>query len=225
MKARIQALSARFAALSRREQLMVAAAGLVVVAMGGFAIWVEPARTRAAAIEKQLVQQRQDGATLREQLSVLKAQLANPESERKDALAKIRGELAALERERKAHEDMLVPPRRMPQLLQSLLSRHRGLELVGLRTLAPVAMIERRKEADAKSPAPRAAEGANLYRHGVEITVAGSYRDLLAYVTELEQSQHKFLWEKMSLAVKDYPRSELTLSLYTISLEATWLVL
>lgn len=69
MKARIQALSAKFAALSRREQLMVAAACLAVVGMGGFTLWVDPARTRVAAIEKQLAQQRQDTATLREQLA------------------------------------------------------------------------------------------------------------------------------------------------------------
>lgn len=156
---------------------------------------------------------------------MLKGRRGDPEAARKSALAQIQGELADLDKERKTYEDMLVPPDRMSRLLQSLLGRHRGLELVSMRTLAPVPMIERAKDVGAKPAVVGAAAGTNIYRHGIEITVAGSYADLLAYVTELEQSHQKLLWEKMSLNVKEYPRSELTLSLYTISLEAAWLVL
>jgi MSHA biogenesis protein MshJ len=222
MKEKIQALSSRFAALNRREKAMVAIAGILLVGMGGFALGVDPVRTRIAVLDKQLAQQRQDTATLRDQLVALSARLASPQSERKKAIADVQAEQVVLEKERQSYDDMLVPPRMMSGMLQSLLARHRGLELVGVRTLAPVPLIERRKGADAKAPGARE-DGANVYRHGIEITIAGSYPDLLNYAAELEQSQRKLLREKMSLVVKQHPRCELTLTLYTLSLDATWL--
>jgi MSHA biogenesis protein MshJ len=63
----------------------------------------------------------------------------------------------------------------------------------------------------------------NIFRHGLEIRVAGSYADLLAYVAELERSPQRLLWGGINLAVIVYPRSELTLTVYTLSRERDWL--
>jgi MSHA biogenesis protein MshJ len=64
--------------------------------------------------------------------------------------------------------------------------------------------------------------GSNIFKHGIEIKIAGSYNDLLAYVSALEASPQKLLWGGMSLS-SQYPVSELTLTVYSLSLEAIWL--
>lgn len=64
----------------------------------------------------------------------------------------------------------------------------------------------------------------NLYQHGIEIKLAGGYQDLLAYVAELDASPQKILRGKINLIVRQYPVSELTVTIYTLSLDARWLV-
>jgi MSHA biogenesis protein MshJ len=230
MNARWQALSARYAALNGRERIMVAVAVVLAVGLGGLASWVDPPRARAALLQKQIAQQQQETAALRPRLADLKAMASDPDAAAKSALADVKGQLTALERDAKSYENILVPPRRVPQLLQTLLSRHRGLDLLDMRTLEPAPLIERRSAkpgggADTVSPpAPPPPDSGNIFRHGIEIKVAGGYGDLLAYVVDLERSPQKVLWERMSLVVKAYPRSELTLTVYTLSFDSTWLV-
>ncbi len=230
MNARWQALSARYAALNGRERGMVAAAVVLAVGLGGLAVWVDPPRARAALLQKQIAQQRQEADALRPQLAELKAMTTDPDAAAKNALAAVRSQLTTLERDAKSYENALVPPRRVPQLLQALLSRHHGLDLIDMRTLEPAPLIERRPaksggaaEAAGQAESTQPASG-NIFRHGIEIKVAGGYADLLAYVADLERSPQKVLWEKMSLVVKAYPRSELTLTVYTLSFDSTWLV-
>jgi MSHA biogenesis protein MshJ len=230
MNAHWQALSTRFAAYNRRERAMVAVAVVLVAGMGGYTAWVDSPRMRTAILERQIAQQRQEASTLRTQVVELNARMTDPDVARKAALADVRAQLAALDRDRKAYDSILVPPQQAPQLLQSLLARHRGLELIDMRTLEPASLIPRLVKADgameAAGPPVSVAKvrAGGIYRHGIEIKVAGSYGDLLAYVAELERSPQKLLWERMSLLVKEYPRGELTLTVYTLSLDSTWLV-
>ncbi|MBS3935612.1 MAG: agglutinin biogenesis protein, partial [Sulfuritalea sp.] len=138
---------------------------------------------------------------------------------RRAALQRLHAEVAGAESEIAALGNLLVPPQRMPALLQTLLARHRGLTLVGMTTLPPSPLIAQRAAAGTA-----AAPGANLYEHGIEIRLAGNYQDLLAYVAELDASSHKLLRGGLSLVVRQHPVSELTLKVYTLSLESTWLV-
>lgn len=223
MSAIWQTMNARYAALNNRERGMVAAAILLAVGMGGYSLWVDLPRTRMVALKQQIGQQQQEAATLRTQLTQLKSSLTDPDAATKAALAEIKAQLTALDGERMAFDRILVPPHRVPQLLRSLLARHKGLELVSMRTLEPVPLIERPRSTDVKA-AVAAEGGGNIFKHGIEIRVTGSYADLLAYVTELERSPHKLLWHRISLAAKEYPRSELTLTVYTLSLDSAWLV-
>lgn len=223
MKAQWQTLAAKFSALQQREKLLVAAAAVFAVVMAGYSFWVEPALLRAAALQKQIAQQKTELTGLQTQLAGLKSQLKDPDAPAKAALAEVRRQLAAAEQTLHQYDNTLVPPERMPQLLQSLFARHRGLELVSLQTLPPAPLLAPAAKTEAKAAAP-AAKGGNIHRHGIEIKMAGSYLDLLAYVSDLEHLPQKLLWDRMALAVTAYPRSELTLTVYTLSLDPTWMV-
>jgi MSHA biogenesis protein MshJ len=62
-----------------------------------------------------------------------------------------------------------------------------------------------------------------IYKHGVKITVRGSYADLLQYLTALEKLPTQMFWGVAKMDVVKHPTVELTLTLYTLSLEKTWL--
>jgi MSHA biogenesis protein MshJ len=64
-----------------------------------------------------------------------------------------------------------------------------------------------------------------IYQHGVEIRLAGSYHDLLSYLTDLERMPQRVMWNSASLTVDTYPRNVLVLRVYTLSLDKNWLIL
>ncbi len=229
MKERWLALSARFAALKDREKQIIAAATVLVIVMGGYMLWVEPAQIRAAALQKQIASAKAELQGVEAQVTVLRAQVKDPDAPNKAAMAEVNNQLAAAKQELHSYDKILVPSERMPQLLQALFARHRGVELVSLRTLPPTPLLGRAAatpaagKPDAK-PAPPVARDSNIHKHGIEIKMAGSYADLLAYVAELEQLPQKLLWGNMSLTVVAHPRCEMTLTVYTLSLDSIWLV-
>ncbi|MDP1652915.1 MAG: type II secretion system protein GspM [Rhodocyclaceae bacterium] len=229
LKARWQGWSNRFAALQKREKTLIAAAVAVAILFGGYTLWVEPGQQQTDRLKKTLEQQQADLAQLQTQVAALVVRDSDPDSGNRSALQQLRNELVAMEREIKAFDGTLVAPKQAPALLQTLLARHRGLSLVSLTTLPPQPLIElpaAKAEKDGTRPAEKTPPmpGGNIYKHGIEIKLAGSYADLVAYVAELQASPQKMLWGGMKLTVKQHPVSELTLTIYTLSLDSTWLV-
>jgi len=235
MNPKLQAWAAKFDVLSQRERAMVAAAVIVGVGFLGYSLFVEPHWLRAKAAEKSAAQSQLDLTTAEAQVMLLRSQMKDPDGPAKAELAELRKQLDEVNGRLKAVESTLVTPERMPAFLQSLLGRHRNLELVEFRSLAPVPAVERptetkdAKDAKAdganKTAAPKASNPLpNLYKHGVEIKLAGNYADLLAYLTELEAMPDRVLWNKVSLTTDNYPRSVLTVTVYTLSLDKQWLI-
>lgn len=248
MKARWKTLAAKFAALQQREKVLVVAMAIAVVVMGGHNFGVEPTQQRAAVLKKQIDQQKTEMQTLQTQVTVLRAAVIDPDAANKAALAEARQKIAASDDGLRQFESKLVPPERVPQLLQSLFVRHPGLQLLSLETLPPSPLLAPPPtegseaaatgkasppaaaktpagKAAAKKPPPAAENGGNIHKHGIEIRMAGNYLDLLAYVAELERLPQKLLWGHMSLSTLAWPISELTLRVYTLSLDPVWMVL
>ena len=109
----------------------------------------------------------------------------------------------------------------MNGLLQGLLARQAGLRLISLKTLAPQSIVA--GTTGAKAPAKEAQDKPaervfDLYRHGVEIRLEGSYDDL-------EKLPQRLLWGELVYRVIDYPRAEIRLTLYSLSPDKAWLAL
>jgi MSHA biogenesis protein MshJ len=90
---------------------------------------------------------------------------------------------------------------------------------------AAVAQAANANQASNSAAAPATAEGpaVSLYRHGVQLTVEGSFADLMAYVQALEAMPQRVLWGSVGFKVEQYPKAALTLQLYTISRDRVWL--
>ncbi len=229
MKEQWKALSVRFATLKAREKYLVCAAVLAVILFGGYGVWIEPAQTRKAVAEKQIAQYKADIADLGAQVAALQAQLKDPDAASRAAIAESQQRLADIDRQLNSFGKEIVPPEKMALLLQTLLSHHRGLELVSLRTLVPLPLIPAPADkAGAKPGEPGKATATgpgNIYKHGIEIKVAGDYQDLMNYLGDMESSSQRLLLGRMNLVVTKYPRVELTLTVYSLSLDRTWLVI
>lgn len=214
---RWQAWNVRFAVLELREKALIAVAVALVVLFGGYNYWIDPALTEEKQLRGILAQQHDEQASLAEQAASLTTQANDPDAANRDALQRLNAELALTERELENFSQTLISPADVPALLQKLLTRHRGLTLLSLTVLPPRALIDMTEKQE-----ETASTTENLYQHGIEIKVAGSYHDLLAYAAELDASPQRLLRGKLSLVVKHYPISEMTLTVHTLSLDTRW---
>ncbi len=216
-------LNQHYAALSRRERALVALAVVLTPLLIGFSLFVDPQRARLKALENTLAT---DGATLirlQAEASNLQQQLAiDPDAGRRADLAALQAERDRLDEQLRQFRSVLVRPEDMNGLLERLLASHAGLRLLSLKTLVPHSVLP---AAEGKEGSQSAERSFDLYRHGVEIRLEGNYGQLQAYLVQLEQLQQKLLWGKLDYRVVDYPRAELTLVVYTLSPDRTWLAL
>jgi MSHA biogenesis protein MshJ len=233
MKQQWQMYAARFDALARRERGVVAGAVLAGLAMLGYTFLIEPQLVRYDTQTKNLAKATTDLQISEAQLIGIQAQLKDPDAVNRKALQQSRKDLDALDSKLRMVENSLVPPEKMQVFLESLLSKNRTLELLSFNTLPPTPLIERVEEKkpdarpDAKAdaaPVPAAFAAPNIYKHGIEIKIAGSYNDLLMYLAEIERMPQRIIWNRNKLSTELYPRNEMTLTLYTLSLDKQWLV-
>jgi len=218
-------LSRKYAALSRRERLMVALALVLGPLLIGNALFVEPQSTRNKAMQSSIATQSAALASMQTQVASLQQGLKiDPDADKKAELAALVAQREQMDEQLRQLGTALVRPEDMNVLLEGLLMRHSGLRLISLKTQAPQSVLREKealKEIDGK-PVERAFD---LYRHGVEIRLEGSYGQLQAYLAQLEKLPQRLLWGRLSYRVIDFPRAEMTLTVYTLSPDKTWLTL
>ena len=218
-------LNKRYTALSRRERVLVALAVVLGPLLIGNALLVAPQQARVKGLENGIATQSASASQLQVEVANLQQQLnIDPDAGRKAELAALNGEQARLDEQLRQVGSVLVRPEEMNGLLERLLARNAGLRLVSLKTLAPQSVLQpgdTAKDADGK-PVERSFD---LYRHGVEIRLEGSYGQLQSYLAQLEKLQQRLLWGQLNYRVVEYPKAEMTLTVYTLSPDKTWLAL
>ncbi len=214
-------LTGRFDALQRRERMVVFAGAVLALALLGYQFMVEPHLLRHAALAKQIDGMNKTRQELPARLIAAQQRVKEPNAQAERELADLRQRIGRIVQEHKEAQTRMAPPDSMAALLESILRGNRGLSLVSLTTLpaAPVAAAE------GKKPAAGEVAPAGLFKHGVRITVRGNYLDLLAYLAQLEALPQKMYWGRVALAAETYPVSVMQLTVYTLSLDKSWLVI
>lgn len=217
-------LNDRYTVMTQRERLLIALAVVFGPLLIGYTLFVDPQSVRAKGMEATLAGESANVVRLQAEVTGMQQQLSiDPDAGRKADLAVLMAERSKLDEQLRQFSSVLVRPEQMNGLLESLLSRHAGLRLVSLKTLAPqsVLPVAAVKEGEAKA----AERSFDLFRHGVEIRLEGNYGQLQAYLTQLEKLQQKLLWGPLTYRVIEYPRAEMSLTVYTLSPDRTWLAL
>lgn len=199
----------------RERALMFVGFAFVLVFLVNAAL-IDPLRARQKALAAESEKLQQEMTTLQAGLqSMLKGGSQDIDSANRARQAKARDELARANARIAQEQRRFTPPDRMREVLAEMLERNKRLALVDLKTL-PVAPL-------ATAPA---APGVNpgLFRHGIELTVSGSYADLYEYLRTLERMPTQLYWGNVDLAVAEYPSVTLKLTLYTVSFDRAWLI-
>ena len=227
MKSFFLGLAEKFDALAKRERYLVAVALLGGVLLIGWTTIIDPARSRAQVAERAIVEQRAQLAALAVQLQALQS-ARDPEAQAGAELAEIKRQIKALYDRYAALGGSLVAPQQVASLLEDMLGGKSNLRLLSLRTLPAAPVLETKdgvvEAAAAKASALVGNAAAGLYRHGVEIRLEGGYADLAEYLQRLEKSPQKLLWSSVTLSAENHPKLVLTLTVFTLSLDRTWLI-
>ena len=232
MKKYWKKLEDKIDSMSLRERALIfgaAAFMLVSVIMTSF---LDPLLAKQKKLTAEVVQKQEQMKSILAQIdALLEAKRADATSPLRQRLEQIRQQIAAGDLYLQSRRERLVAPENMGAVLEQMLRKNGRLQLVSLQTLAAAPLIEKTskhgKERAAKpekseTSDPSVVPDKQVFRHGVRIAVRGSYTDLLAYLTDLEKMTAQMFWGEADMEAA-YPEVTLTLTLYTLSLDKTWL--
>jgi MSHA biogenesis protein MshJ len=220
MKALYTRYAARLDALTERERIAVTAAAAALIVFLAYALFIAPDLERRRMLSARMADtQKQLVAAQAQQQELIRALSEDPDVAMRARIEGKRRQLAELDSQIANLQQTLIPPDRMAGVLQQLVGRGRGVPIGQGGAGQPA-----KPAAAAAAPAqPDGGAARSVYKHGVEIMVQGSYFDLLEYVSRLEKQPWQVYWGRTVLAA-EYPKVVVTLTLYTLSLDKSWLV-
>lgn len=233
MKNRWRQLVERYAALQPREQILIAAAVLVLVAvLCDWLLWA-PQRAQAKRLDQQIAETQAQLDTLGAQQQETQRRLAaDPDAELKAQIDAVRARIAAQDVELGRLMVDLVPPDAMAAVLRDVLMKRRQLRLVALAN-SPAQPAFGNDAAAPATPDPAAVPASDsplpaVYRHGLSLTFRGSYFDVVEYLRALvtpgtDSAGRRFFWESIDYKVERYPEAEVTLKVYTLGNKEAWI--
>lgn len=209
MKNALQRYVERVDGSTLRERVLIFMAMALVVIFFVSIAFIDPLRARQRQLASDTGQRQAELTTIQSEMRKLAASdSTDPDAVDRKRAAALRGELATLDARILAEQQRFTPPERVRAVLDEMLERNKRLGLVELKTL-PVTVID---------------GGKSVFRHGVELTVTGTYADIYEYLAALERLPSQLYWGKAELEVLKHPTARLKLVIYTVSLDKAWLI-
>jgi MSHA biogenesis protein MshJ len=208
----INALLTWFDRRSLRERVLAIAALLGSLIVTFDLLFMSRLDARRRELSQELTTLRSDMDTASK--VALAASAADPIAIQTKRAAELKAQLATTDAKLASQAAGMIAPQRMMQVLHEVLARQHGVTLVSLRYLHAAPLP------DAHSAVP--AGVARPYLHTVEITVQGSYLDVLGYLRALEALPWRFYWRRLELTTTRYPMNQVRLELGTVSMDSQW---
>ncbi len=212
MRAQIRQWADRIDALELRERILLLAATVAVLFLLVDALALKPILKAQQVTEQRIAEIEIKLTALHQQANLLNFKNGD------DALAsryakrdRLAGQLAELDTRILDQMGALVEPAQAAQVLEQVLSSHRGLKLKSLKASA-----DSLRNLELENPD----SGGGLGRYQLEMVVEGRYLELLRYLQDLEAMPWKFFWESADLRTVEYPRAETRLQLYTLGAQS-----
>ena len=225
MKQLLQQYADTIDAMALRERVMFFGAVALVLVTLLQVFLLNPVLSRRNQLAAQIAQQEDETNAIQAQIQALvRPNVPDQDALNRDKITRLRGQIAQLDRQLEEQQKQFVPPEKMAAMLEKMIARNPKLQLLSLRNLPSTGLSSgaRALTGDAQGRA-KAAGTREVFRHTVEISIKGSYFDLLDYLAALERMPQRVFWEGLDLSVAEYPQSVLKLTIYTLSPEKSWL--
>ena len=205
-----------FDAQTLRERALVAVSALVVVAFLWWMYYAEPTLQQVERLQAENERVGNEVDNTRALVADIRQRIKTGVHQEKEVqLAQLIADLNALEDRLRVTTIELIDPEKMFTLMNQLVYRDSGLKLISLQRREVKPAIP---PADPEDPQ----EEPSIYRHELEIELAGKYLDILAYMQTLEDLDWKLLWDEIEINSDEYPAVVVKLVISTLSTRKEW---
>ena len=220
MKERLNAYAEKIDALKFNERVLILAAAILVLAGIWDSFLMAPVEAEKVRLKAQINQNETKLSQLEaEAIQIVEISKRDPNAPLLQQIATAERQIKEFEAEVRERAGQLIDPNEMPQVLQRMLEKTRGLDFVSLEGLGAQPLLAPSKKADKSvKNGTRTA-----FRHGFRIRFAGSYLDTIDYLHALEDLPWRFFWDAVELDVKNHPRAHGSVVVYTLSLDRSWI--
>jgi len=210
--------------MSLRERAMLFGSVALVVVVAAHVTLFDRLLTKQKGLIERVARDQSQLKAVREQVQLAlkesQAQVRHPDEA---AIADLESKIREAEKSVEAKQRAFIAPEELPVLLRQMLGRSRQIKLESLRLL-PSTPLPTPGTAGSTPGRPEGSQGSSeVFRHGVEVSLRGSYFDLVQYLTELESLPAPLLWGRVELQVEQYPEVRLTLVVRTLSTQRSLL--
>ncbi|GMQ88469.1 MAG: hypothetical protein BMS9Abin08_1717 [Gammaproteobacteria bacterium] len=208
LTAQLQQWVERIDALELRERILLLAAGIVVLYLLMDSLGLQPILKAQQVSGQRISDLETKLGAMRQQADLFNYKSGQePLAERQKNRDSLAAELAGLDDRIVGQLGALVEPAQAAEMLEQVLTGHRGLKLKSLQANSePLTDLDIGEQQS----------NGGLGRYQIEMVVEGGYLDLLRYLQELEAMPWKFFWQEVDFQTADYPRAETRLQLYTL---------
>jgi MSHA biogenesis protein MshJ len=205
---------ARFNTLSLRERFLFGATILVVLSLGWWHLFAKPVMLETDNLVAENTKIRIEVNQTRAEIKTIRNTIAAGVNREKEVkLGQLTRALEAVEDRLRLKTIELIDPEKMFQLMSQLIYRDSGLKLLSLK---------RREVKPAISLSEEQQEGADIYRHVLEVKFSGKFRDILVYMQSLEALDWKIIWDEIEIVSNEYPLITVKVVISTLSTRKEW---
>ncbi len=223
MKQQWQDYSDKFLQLTSREQFLLLLTGLVAIFFIISYIFIDDKSAKIITFDKQSRTMTSGNQALNFSINEYqKALKQDPNKDTVKQISQLETKLAKIDKQLVDLTTELISPIQMREALLKLLKLEPGVSLLSFELIGAKPLLDFEKaesNATAGQVPPTSDQlGLNLYKHGIKIKLTGKYFQLRNYLQQLEQLSWKFFWQDFQFEVKEYPRSEVEITIYSLGL-------
>lgn len=200
----------KYKTLQERERnIMLVGSALLIIILFYVAL-IEPMWLSMEKVNKNLTTIETFNFQLKTKIQEAKNQeRENPNKPLQDRYQQLTKQAESLDKQISLLTQALVPPQEMLSLLGNLVKAEKKARLISLNNL-PLQTVTLSNNAEDKA-------AGEIYRHGLELRIYGSYGDAVSYLSRIEALPWKVFIEDLSYSTEQYPNGILILKVYTLS--------
>ena len=215
LKKQFQEFANRIDAMSLRERALIFITLLVALYFLAVNVLFGPLNVEKDRLQQQVNQKRQETQVLEMQVQALVGTGEHPDAAKRKQLEALQETLKTMDAELARATSGLVTPREMARLVEQMLLKNRGLQVMKVESIPATPLLNVIEKAVSSGPM--------VYKHGMNIEVKGGYLDILRYLKSLEALPWKVFWGKVTLKTEKYPDSRASVLIYTLSTREAWI--
>jgi len=221
-------LSKKIDKMSVRERALMLATSLAIVYFSWQSLVVDGVTNLKQKLTSNASEMQQQISSLQGQISEVSNSLSlDPIVRLEEKIRKTKQENDELQKKLTTMTEKLIPPREMTSLLRSILD-NKELVVMRVENIAPIPVLagndkDKDEDEDKKKAAKDAALKFQVYKHGIEIVVTGTFFQIRDFLAEAEKLPWKVLWEELEFSVTKYPIATVRMVIRTLSVNASLL--